>query len=184
MLALTSTQRKQRIAQLVAKIPRDIEVKATGGVLGNGVKVGISDNSPMTYTKITQVLEVTVPKIVADRLEKTTHGSGGYKSFMSGLKDVSPTELMLLTDLDPATTASHDKLLLLSKSKNTVWVRIEIPVSRDLATTLFRYIIFQASVSEFSVDTPIGDKQVTNVTLQFEGTDVEIGAAPTASVLG
>jgi hypothetical protein len=156
----------------------------TGGTLGNGVKVGYSANSPMSYTKVTQLLDVAVPQLVADRIEKTTHGSAGYKSFMSGLKDVSPMELTVLTDWDPATSPSHNGLLQLSKTKNTVWWRIEIPVSRDLSTTLFQRIIFQGSVSGFAPATPIADKQSFKATIQFEGTDIEIGEGPTASVLG
>ena len=149
------------------------------GLLGNGVKVGYSASSPVSFTTITNLLNVTVPKLVADRVEKTTHGTGGFHRFLSGLLDVNPMSLELLTDHG---AASHLGLSSLNRSKASVWWRIEIPVSRDLSTTQYRAIEFEGSVSEFSFDTPIADVQKTMVTIQFEGTDFSI-YAPANGVL-
>ena len=145
----------------------------SAGLLGNGTKVAYSVASPTSWVEITNILGVTVPKLVADRVEKTTHGTGGFHRFLSGLLDVQAMSLELLTDHG---AASHLTLASLNRSKASVWWRVEIPVDRDLSTTQYRGIEFEGSVSEFSFDTPIADVQKTMVTMQFEGTDFAIYA--------
>jgi hypothetical protein len=141
------------------------------GLLGNGVKVAYSLTSPHTWVPVVNIMEVGVPKLVADRVEKTTHGTGGFHSFMGGLLDVQPATLTLLTAHG---AASHIDIARQNRSKESNWWRIEIPVDRELSTTQYRAVEFEGSVSEFSFDTPIADVQKTMVTIQFEGTDFAV----------
>lgn len=149
----------------------------SAGLLGNGVKIGYSLTSPHAWVQVTNLMELTVPKLVADRVAKDTHGAGGFHRFMGGLLDVQAMAFTLLTDHG---AASHIDLARQNRTKESNWWRIEIPVDRDLATTQYRPVEFEGSVSEFSFDTPIADVQKTMVSVQFEGTDFSVGA-PAAS---
>ena len=143
----------------------------SAGLLGNGVTVAYSLTSPVTWVPVVNLLDITVPKLVADRVEKTTHGTGGFHRFMGGLLDVQAAALTLLTHHG---AASHIDIARQNRTKETNWWRIEIPVDRDLATTQYRAIEFEGSVSEFSFETPIADVQKTMVAIQFEGTDFAV----------
>lgn len=154
---------------------------ATGGVLGNGSKVGYSAGSPVSYTRITQVLEIEIPTIVYDEIEKTVHSTGGFKSFMPGLADVTPMKITLLSDLDGATSPTHRQLRNYCIARTTVFFRVEIPVQRGQTT--FLAIEFQGYVKEWMPKAPIGDKQTTEVTVRFDDTSFAV-YEPGSSLLG
>lgn len=143
------------------------------GVLGNGTRVGWSENSPMSYTTVASILQAVIPKSVADAIDKTTHGTGGYYRSFRGLKRVETVTLTLLADHKSSRTPSHQGLRNLYRDGTTVWVRFEIPLDRNLATTQFLAIIAQFSVISYGPGAPIADRQTTEVVLTFEGEDVE-----------
>lgn len=140
---------------------------AVDGVMGNGVKVGYAATSPTTWIGVSQVLDVEIPGLVADKIPTTVHG-GVYKRSMRGLLDVSPAKIMLLADLDPATTASHTALQTLQAAGTTVWWRIEVPSNR--ARTAYAAFEFQGYVETWTPKAPIEGRQEIEVTVSFDGT--------------
>ena len=140
---------------------------AQGGVLGNGVKVAYSASSPVSWTGVGQVLDITFPGLVPDEVETTVHGTSKWKRFMPGLIDVSPMELTLLADLDEGTSASQDALFDYQSAGTTLWWRVEVPVDRS--QTEYTAFEFQGWVKNWVPTTPQQDKQTLNVTVRFDG---------------
>src|SRR4051812_36620960 len=144
---------------------------AKGGVLGNGTKVAYSVASPVTWVGVAQLREVAFPTYEADKVEITTHSVvNKLKRYMAGLIEVGDPSFVVLTDLDPATSTDQAALIAANKAGTSLWWRIEVPVNR--ARTSFFGIEFQASVKNFSPDTPIDGVQTTRFTLTFDGEDI------------
>jgi hypothetical protein len=143
---------------------------ATGGVLGNGVRVGYSAASPVSWTRVTQILEVTFPQMVADDVDTTVHSTSRVKRNMPGMIEVSEMTLLLEADLDPATSASHDALWTLQKAGTTVWWRAEVPTDRTQSACV--PFEFQGYVKSWAPSTPIDDKQTIEVVVRFDGDDL------------
>lgn len=141
---------------------------AVDGLLGNGVKVAYSAASPVSWIRIPQVLNVTIPGLEFDEVETTVHSTGGLRRHIPGLGDVTEMELELLADLDETTTASFNALFNFQAARTTVWWRIEVPTTR--AQTKFTAFEFQGFVKTWSVDPPIDDRQVLTVSVRFDGT--------------
>lgn len=137
------------------------------GFLGDGVKVGYSLGSPVAWIELEGVLECVVPKIIADKIDITTHGSTGYKRNMGGLKEVTNTEITLLQDLSHSVQRG---LFALLKARTTVWWRVEVPTERD--KTLFVPFEFQGYVENFGPSAPIDGRQELMVSVGFDGLDV------------
>ena len=152
------------------------------GVLGNGTRVGFSEASPQSYTTIASVLEVVIPKIVADEIDKTVHSTGGFYRNFRGLKRVENVTITLLADHKSSRTASHQSLRNLQRDGTTVWFRFEIPLDRNLATSQCIAIIAQFYVRSWGPGAPIADRQTTEVVVGFDGDDVEF-QEPTAFAL-
>lgn len=140
---------------------------ATGGVLGNGTKVAYSSTSPVSWTRVTQVLEVGFPGLEPDEVETTVHSTSKYRRFMPGMIDVTEMTLTLEADLDEGTSPTHDALFDFNAAQTTIWWRIEVPVDREQSE--FTAFEFQGWVKNFNVATPIDDKQTIEVTVRFDG---------------
>lgn len=140
---------------------------AADGVLGNGVKVGYSASSPVSWTAVAQLLDVEIPGLVADEVETSTHASL-YKRRMRGMIDVTAMKLMLLADLNPSTTASHAALQALQAAGTTVWWRVEVPADRSKSA--YAAFEFQAYVHTWTPKAPIDGRQEIEVEVHFDGT--------------
>ena len=154
---------------------------ATGGVLGNGVKVGYSSASPVSWTKVAALMDQKLPEETPDDVDITVHSTGGYYQNMPGLKKVSDLELSFLADLDPTTTASHAALKALKDAGTILWWRIEVPTNR--AQTQFCPFEFQGAVSSWNIEAPTADKQMLKVSVKFQGAGYYM-LFPGASALG
>jgi hypothetical protein len=157
---------------------------ATGGVLGNGTKVGISSSgtSPITYTKVGQLMDIpTWLQLIAADVDTTVHGTSNIKTSMPGMIDPPDFGMMLLSDHDPSTSPTHETLRKAQQGSgdvtagNDIYFRVEIPVNRQ--QTLFRAWNFAAYVKEYTPSAPIDDKQTTQVTVRYSGSySVDSGA--------
>lgn len=141
---------------------------ATGGVLGNGTKVGFSATSPVSWTRVGQLMDISkFLQLVANLVDTTVHSTSNIMTTMPGMIPAPDTELMLLADHDAATSPSHESLRAYQVAGTTIYWRFEVPVNR--AQTSFRAWEFQGFVKEYSLDTKIADKQTTKVTITFAG---------------
>ena len=142
---------------------------AVDGVLGNGVKIAYSAASPVSWTNIGQVLDVTVPGLEPDEVETTVHGTSSYKRFMRGMIDVTELEATLLADLDEGTSPAQDALFDYQAAGTTLWWRVEVPVDR--AQTEYTAFEFQGWVKKW---TPVvgdpGARQELQFSVRFDGT--------------
>ena len=144
---------------------------ALGGILGNGMKIGYSAASPVSWNAIGQLLDIPdLPGITADKIDSTIHSTGGWKRSFPGLKSVNDVTMTLLSDHDSATSPSHAAMWTLNAAGTTVWWRIEVP--SDRAMTEYAAWEFQGNISAVSAKTPIDDRQTTEVTIQFDGTSL------------
>ena len=141
---------------------------AASGVLGNGTKVGFSNSSPVTWTKVAQLMEVVIPGLEPDEVDTTVHTAQKFMRSMPGMIKVTEMSMTLLADLDPATTPSHETLRTLNASQATIYWRVEVPVNR--AQTSFRAFEFQGWVKNYVTQPPIRDKQTSVVTVVFDDT--------------
>jgi hypothetical protein len=153
---------------------------ATGGILGDGTKVAFSIGSPLAWQEVTQIIEVTGPGLTPDKVSNDLHGSVGFHRNMPGLKDVSDMVITVAEDLDPATSADHATLWGLLQQGTTVWWRKEIPTNR--AKTTFVGFEFQGNVAGYEPSTPIDDRQTSQITVQFDGTALGMGASGASQI--
>ena len=153
---------------------------AQGGILGNGCKVAYSAASPVTWIPVPQLVDITFPTWVADKVNIDTHSvTNKLHRAMAGMITVGDPGFTILSDFDPATAVAQAALMTLNSSGTSVWFRFEIPTNR--AKTAFRGIEFQASVLSFEPGMPIADKQTTRINLSFDGEDLYWDAATGAS---
>ncbi len=153
---------------------------AQGGLIGNGCKVGVSTGSPVSWTRVPQVTDVVPPQFTADKLSMDTHSTtNNLHRYRAGLNDVSDPSFTVLSDLDPATAAIYQTLLIANLNGTTLWFRFEIPTND--AKTLFRACEFSATVGSFIPGTPIADIQTTVYNLIFNGDNVGWSASTGAS---
>jgi len=154
---------------------------ATGGVLGNGIKVGFSTGSPVSWTKIPQVLDVGFPSETPDKVDKTVHGTAKYKANFPGMVEVGDMTILCLADHDEVTSPVYETLQALAAEQTEVYWRIEIPTNR--AITRFKPYELFGYIGEVMPATPIDDKQTIQFTIVHSGTGIARYAAG-ASTLG
>src|SRR4051812_16162324 len=99
---------------------------ATGGVLGNGTKVGYATGSPQSWVKIPQVLEVSIPSETPDKIDKTVHGTTKYKANFPGMVEVGDMTVTCLADPDEVTSPTYETLQALAAAQTEVYWRVEI----------------------------------------------------------
>ena len=141
---------------------------AQSGMLGSGVKVGYSADSPVSWTGIGQVLEVDIPGLEPDEVETTVHGTSNFRRFIRGLIDVTELRLVLLADLDESTAADQNALFDYQAAGTTIWWRVEIPVDRTRSE--YTALEFQGWVKNWLPRAPIDDRQELEVSIRFDGT--------------
>lgn len=145
---------------------------ALEGMIGNGVKIAFSASSPVSWTRVGQVMNAEVPQLVRDKIDRTVHSTYGYKRSLPGMIDVSDLTLEILQDLNQATSAAQHQLLTYLKAGTTIWWRIEIPTDR--AQSSFAAIEFQGYVMSWQPSAPIEDKQALTAVIAFDGTDISL----------
>lgn len=155
---------------------------ALGGVLGKGCKAAYSASSPVSWTGIEQLIDMTIPTQIADRVDNTMHSTtGALKRSMPGLVTVGDPAVTVVQDLDPATSPGQAALRSYQEAQTTIWIRMEVPVNR--AKTLFMGFVFQAAVANYEPSTPIADRQTTKFTFLFDGDSIQEDAAVGASAI-
>ena len=153
---------------------------AQGGVPGKGVRVAYSASSPITWTRVRQVLDVSVPRDVSERWDITTHDTASRrKTYMPGNIETEDPVITTLSDWDPSTGTEQEAMRRAQKDGTVWWWRFELPTNRE--RTLFRGLEFQASIKDFAPAAPIGGAQTTAWTLIFEGDDIGVDLAAGAS---
>jgi len=155
---------------------------AQGGLLGNGVKVGVSTSSPVSYTRIPQVTDAVLPQFTADKVNIDTHSTtNNLHRNRAGLNDVADASVTVLSDMNPVTAPALETLRLANQNGTTIWIRYEIPT--DDTRTVFRGCEFSCTVGSFTPSTPIADKQTTQYNFVFNGDSVGWSAAVGASTI-
>ena len=142
---------------------------ALGGNIGNGSKVGYSASSPLSYTKIAQLLDIpTFLTLIANDVDTTVHSTSRLMSSMPGMIPTPEVAIDLLADLDETTSPSQEALRSLQNLGTTVYWRIEIPTDR--AQTKFRGFEFQGYVKEWTpAATQIANRQQLKVVIKYGG---------------
>ena len=153
---------------------------ALGGILGNGTFIAYSANSPHVWTKLGQLSDVTFFTYVSDDVNIDTHSrTNKLHKTMPGLITVSNITAVVLSDLNPSTSADQAAMRSYNATGTAIWIRIEAPVNRE--RTSFMGVELLCSVKSYQPTTPIGDVQKTTIELQFNGDDVYWDAAAGAS---
>jgi len=144
------------------------------GVLGNGSKVAFSATSPVSWTKVSQLMNIDkFIELVANLIDNTVMGTSNVMTQMPGMIPAPSFEFTVLADFDQATAAAQETIRQysagsgLSQAATVLWFRIEVPVNR--AQSSFRAWEFQGTVNGFSPSVPIGDKQTVKITVVYGG---------------
>lgn len=118
-----------------------------------------------TGTAIAQVTSISGPGLSAETLDVTSHdSSGGFREFLSGVKDGG--EIALDLNFDPAGATHKDAAGgLLDDFLNGTAVTYVLKFS-DAATTSWTV---SAIVSGFEVEAPFDDKLSATATLKLTG---------------
>jgi len=140
----------------------------TEGLLGDGVKIAYSETSPMSWVELPQLMDLPKPPSpTPDKLETTTHGTAGFHTYGTGLKDVPDIEAVFLFDPDKAITPSHVAMITHRDAKTILWFRIETP--SNVGKTEFIAWDFQARVQAADIETPKDNWQLMNLSLVYAG---------------
>jgi hypothetical protein len=154
---------------------------ATGGYINNGVKIAFSASSPVSWTRVGQVLSAPQMGIERDKVDSTVHSEYIYKRSLPGMAEIPPLEMMLLADLNQATSAAQESLRTMCVAGTTVYWRIEVPVDRT--QTLFRAFEFQAYVRSWLVNSEVPeDRQEVSCTLEFDDTTWTVYNAASSAI--
>src|SRR6185503_2380033 len=149
---------------------------AQGGVLGIHTRVGFSSTlSPLSYTKINQLLNVNIPSLDPDKVDISLHGSI-WKRNMPGMLTVGDMELTIMQDLDAATSPEQDTLYSLQAAGTTVAWRVEVPNQRGTPTSWTPFL-FNGWVLGIHPGTALAEAQKLIVTVTFDGTAFTKGTA-------
>lgn len=141
---------------------------AQGGVLGNGSKVAFSASSPVSWTRVGQLLNFEPPTLEVDEEETTVSSTtSNYKRFMPGMIDVTPMSFTVLQDLDEVTAADQAALAGYARDLTTIWWRIEIPTNR--AKTRFKAMEFQGWIKKRAPSADVPSRQETMFEIRFDG---------------
>ncbi|OFX15273.1 MAG: hypothetical protein A2Z18_02575 [Armatimonadetes bacterium RBG_16_58_9] len=152
---------------------------AQGGVLGNGTKVGFSAASPVSWTRVGQLLDDTFPSLETQKVDSTIHGTSKFMRNMPGMIAVGDLTLIVLGDLDEGTDAAMKTIYDYLQSQTTLWWRIEVPVDR--AQTEFTAFEFQGFVASFNYLSPITDRQTAEINIGYDSASfVRYNAGATA----
>jgi len=143
---------------------------ALGGNIGNGTKVAYSAASPVAWSKVAQLLDVSkFLSLVANDVDTTVHSTSRIMTSMPGMFPVPEIDLDLLADLNETTSPSQEALRNYQANGTTLYWRVEIPTDR--AQTLFRGFEFQAYLKswDLSKTTQIANRQEIAAILKFAG---------------
>lgn len=154
---------------------------AQGGYIGNGIRVGYSLSSPLSYNKLEQVIDATPPKLKADVIDTSRHSSNRYKSNIPGMYDVSPVTIKMLRDADSSTSPKQNALRQLQDSSTTVYLRVEVPTNAQQTT--FEAWEISGRFSDWGVSAPLMGRVELDVSFLFDGVNY-IYFAQSASVIG
>jgi hypothetical protein len=140
---------------------------ATGGIINNGTKFAYSPASPVSWTRLGQILESPDLGIQRDKVDTTVHGTSIFKRSMPGMAEVMAMSITLLSDPSQATSAAQDAMRTYCVAGTTIYFRAEIPVDRSQSA--FRAVEFQAYVKDFTLTggTP-EDRQECQLTVEFD----------------
>lgn len=153
---------------------------AQGGLIGSGAKAAFASNSPQTYKKLEQVLDITVPTIAAAVIDVTIHQPNRFMRNIPGLQTVSAMTIKMLRDPDPVTSPNQNACFDHMGLQDDLWWIAELPANGAL--TLFEAYEFQGRVSKFAPMAPIAGRQEVDVEVLFDGTSF-VRYNPRASVL-
>ena len=154
---------------------------ALGGYIGNGIRVGYSLASPLSYNKLEQVIDAAPPKLKADVIDTSRHSANRYKSNIPGMYDVSPVTIKMLRDADPSTAPKQNAIRALQDASTTIYLRVEVP--SNSGQTLFEAWEISGRFSDWGISAPLMGRVELDVSFLFDGVDY-IYFAPAASVIG
>lgn len=155
---------------------------AQGGVSGIGVKVGINlvSGSPTGFTTIQNILDCTLPQLIANKIDKTVYGTSRVKRSVPGLIEVSDLQVVLIQDLDTSTSPEQASLAALNQNGNKIGVRIEVAVNTALSSWV--PITWTGYVASWQLGSKKDDIQQLTVAIFFDDSAFTIGS-PGASIL-
>lgn len=147
---------------------------ATGGVIGNGSKLGYSAASPVTFTRVGQIMNFDkfIDLVPAD-VDTTVHSSSNIMTSIAGMIAAPEFSFTCLADFDPATMPSHETLRQyqsgsgFSVAGSSLYFRVEVPVVANQG--FFRAWEFQAYVKSLVITVPISGVQKLQMALKFTG---------------
>lgn len=133
-------------------------------ILGKGSTLGVDDGAS-GYDLIAGVESLTFDAGTADQVDVTDwDSSGGYEELIGGIKRGG--SVTFTTNSDPAAstgTTNYDKIHTLHGTQAVT--EFQLTIGSSPAAT----IVFDAILSNYSLDIPTGEKVVTSVTLQTSG---------------
>lgn len=143
---------------------------AQGGFIGNGMKVGYSLASPVSYNKFEQLLDAQPGSVDPTKIDVSVHGVGGFLANITGLNAVGDTTIKMLRDHSSTTSPNQNAVFALLLAKTTVYLMVEIPDRADLSTALYVGYEYQVKVNKHMEVTPINGRQELDVSFLFCGT--------------
>lgn len=172
-------QQQQQVQQALQQMGLQRNM-AKGGIIGNGMKVGYSLTSPLSYNKLEQLLDANPPTLTPDKIDTTRHGTSRLKSNVPGMLDIAPTTIKCLYDADPATSPNVNGIPALVNSQASIYLRIEVPTAGGL------FVAWELSgrFASYTVAAPIMARQEVTIQFFFDGIDYIVFGTPAASVLG
>jgi len=159
------------------------------GVLGNGCKIAFSSSSPVSWTRVPQLMSIdSFLSLVPADVDVTVYGTSNLMQSMPGMIDPPEMQFTCLADHNPATAPALDSLRQYQSGSGhanagaTIYWRVEVPTDRGQTSSLFRAWEFRGFVKDLTNSVPIGDKQTTQYTVRFSA-DYWVTTAVVASAI-
>lgn len=138
---------------------------ATAAIMATGTELQIGDGGdPEQFDTIAEVRTLQISGTSVERIDVTNHGStGGYREFLSGLKD--PGEVTFTINYVP-TEGTHDAQTGLLAELSGGTTRNYKVVWPDISNTTWS---FAALVTGFTPSAPADGALTADVTLKISG---------------
>ena len=140
----------------------------TNASIGHGNLFQIRDGSPLVWTTVAEVTNITPPAIARDAIDAThTESPDGWREFVPGLKDGGQVSIDLNFVPD-----SNSTDLLLGTFDNSALLACRILFNdgdQDSSPITASVWSFSAICTGFAPEAPVDGKQAANATFKISG---------------
>ena len=142
----------------------------SGGYIAGDVRAGWAVTiSPQVFKTIEGLMDLTIPKLVSDKIDTTRYGVSRLHTNIPGLDTVTDPVLKLIRDASAVSSPNQQLLYALKTARTSSFWRFEVAAQDDPSVNLFEAYEGYFRVSEIGPSVQVGTLNMIEVTLVFDG---------------